>query len=174
MQVYRLKINKIECIGCNICVTSCPINSSNKFNVSPRQISLELKNLESIELIQKRIAGKQHYYSVNTQHPIFKELQNIFIKTIGIKEIIRKHLVTKIQSIDFSFIYGSLAKGDLAAKSDIDLIVEFEENTPDLYSIKQKIKKEIQSKFNLTVDICREKYIKPIFKTQILSEARYS
>jgi len=26
MQVYRLKINKNECIGCNICVTSCPIN----------------------------------------------------------------------------------------------------------------------------------------------------
>jgi len=26
MQVYRLKINKNDCIGCNICVISCPIN----------------------------------------------------------------------------------------------------------------------------------------------------
>jgi predicted nucleotidyltransferase len=96
---------------------------SNKFNVSPRQISIELKKLESIELIQKRIVGKQHYYSVNTQHPIFIELQNIFIKTIGIKEIIRKHLVRIKQSIDFGFIYGSLAKGNMAAKSDIDLML---------------------------------------------------
>jgi predicted nucleotidyltransferase len=53
-------------------------------------------------------------------------------------------------------------------------LVEFEDNTPDLYIIKQKIKEEIQSKFNLSVDICREKYIKPIFKKQILSEAKYA
>ena len=26
MQIYRLKINNNQCIGCNICVTSCPIN----------------------------------------------------------------------------------------------------------------------------------------------------
>jgi len=26
MQVYHLKINKNQCIGCNICAISCPIN----------------------------------------------------------------------------------------------------------------------------------------------------
>ena len=26
MQVYHLKINKNQCIGCNICTVSCPIN----------------------------------------------------------------------------------------------------------------------------------------------------
>ena len=71
-------------------------------------------------------------------------------------------------------IIGSLARDEQSNTSDIDLIVEFEDNTPDLHTIKQKIRKEIQSKFNLSVDICREKYIKPIFKTQILSEARYA
>ena len=70
-------------------------------------------------------------------------------------------------------IFGSFARNEQSKKSDIDLIVEFEENTPDLYTIKLKIKKEIQSKFNLPVDICREKYIKPIFRNQILSEAKY-
>jgi len=25
-QVYRLKINRHECVGCNICVVSCPVN----------------------------------------------------------------------------------------------------------------------------------------------------
>ncbi len=54
------------------------------------------------------------------------------------------------------------------------LIVEFKKNTSDLYSIKQELKKEIQDKFNIPVDICREKYIKPIFKQQILSEAKYA
>ena len=71
-------------------------------------------------------------------------------------------------------IFGSMARNDQSSTSDIDLLVEFEDNTPDLYIIKQKIKEEIQSKFNLSVDICREKYIKPIFKKQILSEAKYA
>jgi len=71
-------------------------------------------------------------------------------------------------------IFGSVARDEQTNNSDIDLIVEFEENTPDLYNIKLKIKNEIQSQFNLSVDICREKYINPIFKSQILSEAKYA
>jgi predicted nucleotidyltransferase len=71
-------------------------------------------------------------------------------------------------------LFGSIARGEQKEKSDIDIIVEFEDNTPDLYSIKQKLKNEIQTKFNLPVDICREKYINPIFKNQILSEAIYA
>jgi predicted nucleotidyltransferase len=70
-------------------------------------------------------------------------------------------------------VFGSIARGDQNENSDIDLVVEFEENTPDLYTIKQRLRNEIQSKFNIPVDIFREKYIKPIFKKLVLSEARY-
>ena len=71
-------------------------------------------------------------------------------------------------------VFGSIARGEQNNKSDIDLIVEFEDNTPDLYMVKQQLRDEIQAKFNLKVDICREKYIKPIFRNQILSETRYA
>ncbi len=71
-------------------------------------------------------------------------------------------------------IFGSFARGDQKVGSDIDLIVEFKNNTPNLYEIKRRLKNEIQNKFNLSVDICRKKYIKPIFKKQILSEVKYA
>ena len=70
-------------------------------------------------------------------------------------------------------IFGSIARGEQNEQSDIDIIVEFEDDTEDLFTLKQKLKEEIQSKFNLPVDICREKYIKPIFKQRILSETKY-
>jgi uncharacterized protein len=70
-------------------------------------------------------------------------------------------------------IFGSIARGDQGQNSDLDLIVEFEEGTLDLYTIKQNLRKEIQSEFNLSVDICREKYIKSFFRNQILSEVKY-
>jgi uncharacterized protein len=71
-------------------------------------------------------------------------------------------------------VFGSISRGDQHIKSDVDLIVEFEEGTSDLFTIKQKLKAEIQTKFNVPVDICREKYIKPIFKELILSEVKYA
>ena len=70
-------------------------------------------------------------------------------------------------------LFGSLARGDHHANSDIDLIIEFEPNTTDLYDLKSKLKSELKSKFNCHVDICRLKYIKPIFKNQIQSEIKY-
>ncbi len=70
-------------------------------------------------------------------------------------------------------LFGSMARGEQNDSSDIDLAIEFEPNTPDLYSLKLKLKEEIQSRFDRQVDICRIKYIKPIFKTQIQSEIQY-
>ncbi|MGD2034175.1 MAG: nucleotidyltransferase domain-containing protein [Bacteroidales bacterium] len=70
-------------------------------------------------------------------------------------------------------IFGSMVRDDQNSNSDIDLIVEFEENTPDLYTLKQNLRTEIQSKFRRSVDICREKYLNPFFKKRVISEARY-
>ena len=70
-------------------------------------------------------------------------------------------------------IFGSLVRNEQSPDSDIDLIVEFEENTHDLYAVKNKLRDEIQKVFMRSVDICREKYLNPFFKNIIKSEARY-
>jgi uncharacterized protein len=44
-------------------------------------------------------------------------------------------------------LFGSYARGDQNSKSDIDLIVEFEENTQDLFELKIKLKSFIQGQF---------------------------
>ncbi|MCL2074780.1 MAG: nucleotidyltransferase family protein [Marinilabiliaceae bacterium] len=70
-------------------------------------------------------------------------------------------------------IFGSYARGEQTPESDLDLIIEFEDYTRDLTEKKEFLRKELQSIFNIQVDICREKYIKPIFRQQILSDAIY-
>lgn len=96
---------------------------SNSLKISPRSVSVELNNLLNIGLVKKRISGKQHYYSANTQHQIFGELQSIFTKTIGIKNIIAECLEPFKSDILFSFIYGSIAKGNATSTSDVDLLI---------------------------------------------------
>ena len=68
-------------------------------------------------------------------------------------------------------LFGSYARGDFHPYSDIDLLVEFEPGTDDLFGKKQKLKALLKSSFDREVDICREKYIKPYLKSHLLREA---
>ena len=81
--------------------------------------------------------------------------------------LMRKYHLTKIG------VFGSMARGEESDQSDIDLIVEFDNQVKDLYWIKEQLRAEINRKFNRPVDICREKYINPRIKKHILSHARY-
>ena len=66
-------------------------------------------------------------------------------------------------------LFGSFATGDHDDHSDIDLLIEFQPNTPSLHDKKQKLRSIIKDQFKKDVDLCREKYIKPYFKNQILN-----
>jgi predicted nucleotidyltransferase len=71
-------------------------------------------------------------------------------------------------------IFGSYARGEQNIKSDIDLLVEFEDDTQDLYDLKLHLKDFFKTKLGIEVDICREKYIKPRIKNSILKETIYA
>ncbi len=62
-------------------------------------------------------------------------------------------------------IFGSFSKNESNENSDIDLIIVSEK--------KSKIRNLVAKKFNRDVDLCREKYIKPYFRNQILQSAIY-
>lgn len=70
-------------------------------------------------------------------------------------------------------LFGSFARDEQTEESDIDLIVEFEPNTENLSEKKAKIKSLVKTKFNRELDLCREKYIKPYFESQILKNTIY-
>ena len=95
------------------------------------------------------------------------------------KEDILKYLTAKKSEFNRDFVIiklgllGSYAQDKHTENSDIDLLVEFEPNTESLAEKKMEIKKAIQSVFGKEVDICREKYIKPYFRQQILDSMIY-
>ena len=71
-------------------------------------------------------------------------------------------------------LFGSYARGEQNPNSDLDILVEFEENTQDLYDLKLQLKDFFQTQIGIDVDICREKYIKPRIKSSILKETVYA
>lgn len=84
-------------------------------------IRRELKNLETLELINKRIDGNRNYYQANTSHPLYKEIHHIVLKTAGLKDILQDAF--SLNDIEFAFVFGSFASGKSNADSDIDLFI---------------------------------------------------
>ena len=84
-----------------------------------------------------------------------------------------KDLFKKKYNITKLGIFGSFARDEQTDKSDIDLIIEMEIDTPKIYEKKQELKKILNQKYNRKIDLCRERSIKPIFKEFILKEAIY-
>ncbi len=80
------------------------------------------------------------------------------------QDLLSKYHLTKIG------LFGSFAREEQKAESDIDLIVEFEPGTENLHEIKQEIRNIFRDEFNADVDICREKYIKPYYKERIMKD----
>jgi predicted nucleotidyltransferase len=68
-------------------------------------------------------------------------------------------------------LIGSFSRNEETPDSDIDLIVEFKSGTLDLMETKEQLKKFIHKRLGRRVDICREKYIKPYYKSRILKDA---
>ncbi|MGF7140240.1 nucleotidyltransferase family protein [Roseimarinus sediminis] len=71
-------------------------------------------------------------------------------------------------------LFGSFARNEQTDKSDIDIIVEFDTNAPDLYTIENELKEYLKKNLKREIDICSKKWIKPIFKPLVLKDAIYA
>ena len=78
----------------------------------------------------------------------------------------RQYRVSKIG------IFGSFARQQADETSDIDVLIEFDQNQ-NLFETKLQIKNMMEERFHRSIDICREKYLKPSVKEQVLKETIY-
>jgi len=98
---------------------------------------------------------------MNTKEEILSFLSNN--KT----ELFSKYHLNKIG------LFGSFSRGEETKNSDIDIIFDFNENITDIYTVKTALKKYLTETFDRSVDLAREKYLKPYAKKQILKDAIY-
>ena len=56
-------------------------------------------------------------------HPIFKELQGLILKTVGLAEVVRDALKPLANRIRWAFVYGSVARSEEHSANDVDLMI---------------------------------------------------
>jgi|TARA_R110000851_G_scaffold78590_1_gene173429 predicted nucleotidyltransferase len=86
-------------------------------------VTRELEKLISSGILISSKEGNQQHYQANPDNPIFDELVSITTKTFGFADVVRQALKSVDGQFLCAFIYGSIAKGEATAKSDIDLLV---------------------------------------------------
>ena len=122
---------------------------SNLTNQPIRGIQREVEKLNGIGIIEKSTQGNRIYYKLNKKCPIVQDLKNIFLKSVGIAEVLRENL--KEKGIKIAFIYGSYAKGEESLLSDIDLMVIGDISSKELSSILSKSNRELMREVNYVV-----------------------
>jgi predicted nucleotidyltransferase len=93
-----------------------------RLNIDPSNLSKELARLEREGLFRSEVNGRQKYFQLNRQYPLFDEVRRIVAKTIGAAPLISQSL-KRIENIDEAYLYGSFARNQQDAASDIDVLV---------------------------------------------------
>jgi len=83
----------------------------------------QLRRLEDAGWVSVSRVGNQKHYQANQACPAFHELRGLIVKTVGLVEPLRKALEPVSDRITAAFVYGSIAKGEAHAESDIDLLI---------------------------------------------------
>jgi len=113
-------------------------------------IRKELLRLEKEGIFISHKKGNLTYYHVNKSYPLFSELKSIVFKTIGVQGLLEDAL-RKIKGIEVAFIYGSYARGNEKASSDIDLCIIGTINEDILVRRINKLEKLIKREINYTL-----------------------
>jgi len=86
-------------------------------------VQRELETLFKIGLAERSTSGKQVYYRANWAHPAYAELRSLIAKTSGVFERLASALEPLEERISLAFVYGSVARQEETAASDVDLMI---------------------------------------------------
>ncbi|MBC8173074.1 MAG: nucleotidyltransferase domain-containing protein [Chitinophagales bacterium] len=70
-------------------------------------------------------------------------------------------------------IFGSFARDEMNENSDIDILIDFQDDTSDMFFNKEDIREIVKNKFKREVDICYPEYLNKYIKSFILKDAIY-
>jgi uncharacterized protein len=138
-------------------------------------IQAELKKLLRLELLEKRKDGNRIYFQANKNHPLYSDLRNLVFKTNCLIDIIKDALIDS-DAIKYAFIFGSFARNEETASSDIDLMVigdlTLRHLTGMLAGLSDKLNREINPHCLGEQDFIRRKNAGEPFINRICEESR--
>jgi len=114
-------------------------------------VQRELKQLSDAGIIRRIVRGHQVYYQANSQCPVFAEVKNLVVKTVGVGAALQAALTPLGDRIDVAFIYGSIARSEEQRNSDVDVLIVGKVTFAEIVSSLNEAQKTIGREINPTV-----------------------
>ena len=114
-----------------------------EFGESTNSVRLELNRLTKANLLVSQNRGRTILYNANIDHTLFKDIQNLALKYVGIDRII-ENMVKSLGEVQYAYIIGDYAKGKDSGIIDLVLIGKI--NQEILHQLIEKTEKLINHK----------------------------
>ena len=145
-------------------------------NTAAGTLHKELSKLTAGGILQSKKVGNQVHYSANMQCPIFNELAGILRKTSGLVDVLANALSDVKNQINFAFMFGSVARGEQNANSDVDVMLvgtlSFGDAVQCLHGTQQTLQREINPVVYSVNEFKRRMENKDSFITEILNKPK--
>lgn len=119
--------------------------------VTPSSLQRELESLVASGLLLRRQDGRRAYFKANADSPLFFELKGLIEKTAGIVPALMTTLDKFGSRIQAAFLYGSVARGQEHAGSDVDLMIVGSVKQIDLVPVLRKLESRFRREVNTTL-----------------------
>lgn len=140
-------------------------------------VSRELAKLDDSGLIMATRRGNQVHYQANSTNPVFNELKLLVQKTFGIADLVQTALIPFASNLEQAFIYGSVAKGEAHADSDVDLMLvgndlSYSEIMEQLAPVEELLHRAINPTLYSPTDFAKRIDEQQSFVTRVLEQPR--
>jgi DNA-binding transcriptional ArsR family regulator len=126
----------------------------------PSSLQREIEALVRVGILEKRVDGRRTYIKANQDSPIYPELHGLVEKTSGIVPMLRE-AIASTKGLKVGFIYGSVARGEEGASSDVDLMLIGSLSTMDISPKLRVVEKAVGRQINPTV-FSRDEFAKSL------------
>jgi predicted nucleotidyltransferase len=121
-----------------------------RLSIDPANLSKELRRLEQDGLFESEVSGRQKYFRLNRAYPLFQEVRGIVTKTVGAVPLLAQSLES-IDGIEEAYLYGSFARNQQDAASDIDVLVIGTPRDRALAELVRRLERQFGREVNYTV-----------------------
>jgi predicted nucleotidyltransferase len=140
-------------------------------------VQRELSRLEASGLVTATRVGKQKHYQANAESPVFEELRALALKTFALTDVLRAALAPVSKGVRAAFVYGSIAKGEDTAASDIDLMVIADDLTyADLFAAVEEASAQLGRRVAPTIyspeELSERRKRDNVFVTRVLAQPK--
>jgi predicted nucleotidyltransferase len=116
---------------------------------SPSSLQRELDSLTRSGILERKQDGRRTYYRATRDSAVFDDLRALLSKTAGVVPALQAELARFHDRLRWAAIYGSVARSEEDAESDIDLLVVGGLATSDLLPILRRLERQFGREVNI-------------------------